>query len=115
MNSKTILLAEDNSDEAVLTMHALDSGHLLDEVVVAGDGQECLDYLFGTGRFAGRDLDRMPALILLDLKMPRLGGLEVLRQVRANKSTRHRPPEALSPRGCADLSLPRQGRKNTNP
>ena len=63
MNRRTILLAEDNSEEAVLTMHALDCGHLLDEVIIAGDGQECLDYLFGAGRFAGRDIQSMPALI----------------------------------------------------
>ena len=96
MNRRTILLAEDNPEEAVLTMHALDCGHLLDEVIIAGDGQECLDYLFGAGRFAGRDIRSMPALILLDLKMPRLGGLEVLRRVRVDKRTQHLPVVILT-------------------
>ena len=69
MNRRTILLAEDNPEEAVLTMHALDCGHLLDEVIIAGDGQECLDYLFGAGRFAGRDIRSMPALNLLEFNI----------------------------------------------
>jgi len=87
MESKVILLAEDNPDDVKLTLRALKKSNILNEVVVAEDGVEVLDYLFGTGKFAGRDTSVKPQLVLLDLKMPRLDGLEVLHRIRADERT----------------------------
>ena len=88
MNSKIILLVEDNPSDIELTKRAFAREHITNELVVAEDGQTALDYLFGAGRYAGRDLTQMPALILLDLKLPILDGLEVLRRIRAHERTR---------------------------
>jgi two-component system response regulator len=88
MNAKTILLVEDNQSDIELTKRALKREHILNEITVVEDGQEALDYMFGTGTFAGRDLTKMPTLILLDLKLPIIDGLEVLRRIRANPLTR---------------------------
>ena len=88
MNSKVILLVEDNPSDIELTKRAFAREHITNELVVAEDGQTALDYLFGTGRYAGRDLNEMPTLILLDLKLPIVDGLEVLRRIRANEHTR---------------------------
>ncbi len=74
MDKATILLIEDNPDDVELTLHAFQKNHMANEVVVAGDGAEGLDYLFGTGKYAGRDADVPPALILLDLQLPKIGG-----------------------------------------
>ena len=82
MKNKVILLVEDNPDDVKLTMRALKKANVLNEVVVAQDGTEALDYLFGTGKFAGRDVNQKPQVILLDLKMPKVDGLEVLRQLQ---------------------------------
>ena len=87
MNSKIILLAEDNPDDVKLTLRALKKSNIVNEVVIAEDGVEALDYLFGTGKFAGRDTGVKPQLILLDLKMPRLDGLQVLHRIRADERT----------------------------
>ena len=87
MVPKSILLVEDNLDDVDLTLHALKKNRIKNEVVVAYDGAEALDYLFGTGKYAGRDLMIMPTVILLDLKLPKIDGLEVLRRLRANKRT----------------------------
>ena len=87
MENKIILLAEDNPDDVKLTLRALKKSNILNEVVVAEDGVEVLDYLFGTGKFAGRDTSVKPQLVLLDLKMPRLDGLEVLHRIRADERT----------------------------
>ena len=87
MNDKMILLVEDNPDDEELTLLALKDSKVLNEVMVVHDGVEALEYLFGEGRCAGRDTSRMPQVILLDLKLPKLGGLEVLRRLRADPRT----------------------------
>ena len=87
MLNKTILLVEDNPDDVTLTLRALKQYHVESEVVVARDGLEALDYLFGMGAHAGRDVSRMPQLILLDLKLPKIDGMEVLRRIRADNRT----------------------------
>lgn len=84
---RPILLVEDNPDDEELTLRALHKNSVANDVVVARDGVEALDYLFGTGTHTGRDLSVQPQVILLDLKLPRADGLEVLRQIRANPRT----------------------------
>jgi two-component system response regulator len=96
MNDKIILLVEDNPDDADLTLRALKQHNILNEVVLAHDGAEALDYLFGTGAYAGRDTSRMPQLVLLDLKLPKVDGFEVLRRLRANDRTRFLPVVILT-------------------
>lgn len=91
MNSKIILLVEDNPRDEALTLRALKKSNILNEVVVARDGVEALDYLFATGVYQGRDLQDMPQLILLDLKLPKVDGLQVLKQIREGKHTRRLP------------------------
>lgn len=86
--TKTILLVEDNPDDELLTVRALKRNNVLNEIVVAHDGVEALDYLLGTGSYADRDMAVMPQIILLDLKLPKIDGLEVLRRLRANERTR---------------------------
>ena len=93
---KIILLIEDNPDDEALTLRALKKNNIKNEVVVAHDGAEALDYFFGTGSYAGRDLTIMPQLTLLDLKLPKVNGLDVLRRVRANELTRLRPVVILT-------------------
>jgi len=93
---KLILLVEDNPDDEDLTIMALRENNMKNEVVVAHDGAEALDYLFGTGQHAGRDLAVMPALTLLDLKLPKLSGLEVLKRIRAHERTRLLPVVILT-------------------
>jgi len=93
---KMILLVEDNRDDEALTLRALKKNNIKNEVVVARDGVEALDFLFGSGIHAGRDLTVMPQVVLLDLKLPRLGGLEVLRRLRANERTRLLPVVILT-------------------
>ncbi len=91
MKDKVILLVEDNSRDVALTRRALDKSNIVNEVVVARDGVEALDYLFGIGTHAGRDMTVMPQIILLDLKMPKLDGLQVLQKMRADERTRRLP------------------------
>jgi two-component system response regulator len=88
MESKTILLVEDNPDDEVLTLRALERNNILNEVVVARDGAEALDYLFGQGAYSTRDIRRLPEVVLLDLKLPKIDGLEVLRRIRSEPLTR---------------------------
>jgi CheY-like chemotaxis protein len=96
MNDKIILLVEDNPDDEALTRRALKKNQILNEVVVARDGAEALEWLFGTGRFAGRDLGVMPTVILLDLKLPKVDGLEVLQRIRADARTKVLPVVILT-------------------
>jgi two-component system response regulator len=96
MMNKVILLVEDNPDDVKLTLRALKKSNILNEVVVAQDGVEALDYLFGTGKHAGRDTRVMPQLVLLDLKMPKMDGLEVLQRLRGDEKTRLLPVVVLT-------------------
>jgi CheY-like chemotaxis protein len=91
-----ILLIEDNADDEALTLRALKKNNVSNEVVVARDGVEALDFLFGTGAHEGRDSTLVPEIVLLDLKLPRLDGLEVLRRIRANEATRLLPVVILT-------------------
>jgi two-component system response regulator len=91
MRDKTILLVEDNADDEALTLRAMKKNNVSNEVVVARNGVEALDYLFCTGAYAGRDSSVMPQVVLLDLKLPKLDGLEVLRRVRADERTKLLP------------------------
>ena len=91
-----ILLVEDNARDLELTLHALRRGNLANEVAVARDGEEALDFLFCRGAFAGRSRDHQPRLVLLDLKLPKLDGLEVLRELKGDPSTRTIPVVVLT-------------------
>ena len=93
---KVILLIEDNPSDVDLTRRALEKGHIANQLVVARDGKEALDYLWGEGAWAGRDVADLPAVTLLDLKLPKLPGLEVLRRVRADARTRRLPVVILT-------------------
>ena len=93
---KPILLVEDNPDDEALTLRAFRKNNITTEIVVARDGVEALDYLFATGTYAGLGEARMPQVILLDLKLPRIDGLEVLRQVRTDDRTRLLPVVVLT-------------------
>ncbi len=94
--SETILLVEDNPSDIALTQRALQRAGIIHRLVVAEDGQEALDYLFGAGAHVGRDVSHLPAIVLLDLKLPKVDGLEVLRQIRANPNTRRLPVVILT-------------------
>jgi len=96
MNDKVILLVEDNPDDEALTLRALKKNNILNEVVVAHDGAEALDYLFGTGTHAGRNPSHLPQVVLLDLKLPKVDGLEVLRRIRADERTKLLPVVVLT-------------------
>jgi len=95
-NKKVILLVEDNADDEELTLRALRKNNIENEVVVARDGVEALDYLFCTGAYAGRDPNHLPEVVLLDLKLPKVDGLEVLRRIRAGAQTRLLPVVMLT-------------------
>jgi two-component system, response regulator len=96
MRNKIILLVEDNPDDELLTLRALKKNGVLNEVVVARDGVEALDYLFANGVHSGRDTGDMPQLILLDLKLPKVDGLEVLKRLRSDERTRLLPVVILT-------------------
>jgi CheY-like chemotaxis protein len=96
MTDKPILLVEDTPDDGALTLRALEQDSILNQVVVAKDGAEALDYLFGTGVRQGRNADDKPAVVLLDLKLPKVDGQEVMRQIRAVQRTRLQPVVILT-------------------
>lgn len=96
MTEQVILLVEDNPDDEELTLVALRNSNIANRVVVAHDGAEALDYLFGTGMYQGRDTTQKPQLVLLDLKLPKVNGLEVLRRLRASASTKRIPVVVLT-------------------
>lgn len=96
MENKIILLVEDNPDDEALTLRALNKSKILNDIVVTRDGAEALDFLFGTGAFAGRDTAIQPQLILLDLKLPKVDGLEVLKRLRADPRTSLLPVTVLT-------------------
>jgi two-component system response regulator len=96
MGPRVILLVEDNPDDEALTLRALRKNNITNEVVVARDGVEALDYLFGTGAYAGRDKPVLPQVTLLDLKLPKVDGLEVLRRLRADDRTKLLPVVILT-------------------
>jgi two-component system response regulator len=96
MNGNVVLLVEDNPDDEALTIRALKKNKVVNEVVVARDGVEALEYLFGEGAHAGRDTREMPQVVLLDLKLPKLDGLGVLRRLRADERTKLLPVVILT-------------------
>jgi two-component system response regulator len=96
MEEKIILLVEDNPDDVDLTLRAFKQNNIFNKVVVARDGVEALDYLMGTGIHAGREVKDLPVVTLLDLKLPKMDGLEVLKQVRSNEMTRLLPVVILT-------------------
>src|SRR5579863_3323101 len=96
MLNKLVLLIEDNIDDERLTLRALRKNNIMNEVVVAYDGQEGLDYLFAEGAYTGRDHSVMPAVVILDLKLPKLSGLEVLRRIREHEDTKPIPVVVLT-------------------
>ncbi|MBI3071189.1 MAG: response regulator [Deltaproteobacteria bacterium] len=96
MTEKTILLVEDNPMDEELTVRALEKKIINNKIVVVRDGAEAVDYLFATGTYAGRDAHQLPAVVLLDLKLPKVSGLEVLRRIRADDRTRFLPVVVLT-------------------
>jgi CheY-like chemotaxis protein len=96
MSSSIILLAEDNANDEELTLMALRRSKIKNEIKVVRDGQEALDYLFAEGPYAGRDLNDPPDLVLMDINLPRVNGLEVLKRIRADERTRTQPVVVLT-------------------
>jgi len=94
--AKTILLVEDNPDDVELTIRAFERHKLANVVIVASDGEEALDYLFATGKYKDRDPEANPTVVLLDLKLPKVMGLDVLRKLRADPRTRRLPVVVLT-------------------
>ena len=96
MRSKFILLVEDNPDDEALTLRAFKRQKLANEIIVARDGQEALEFLRGTGQYSARDIGMLPQVILLDLKLPKIDGLEVLRAIRVEEHTKRVPVVILT-------------------
>jgi len=94
--NRTILLVEDNPDDEALTLRALRKNNIHNEVVVARDGAEALDYIFGHGKYAGRDASQLPQVMLLDLNLPKMDGLGVLRQIRSSDHAKLLPVVILT-------------------
>lgn len=96
MADKIILLVEDNPDDAELTIRALKKSNVVNRIVLTKDGAEALDYLFATGSYAGRDVRDQPAVVLLDLKLPKLDGHEVLKRIRSDDRSKFIPVVILT-------------------
>jgi CheY-like chemotaxis protein len=96
LKNQTILLIEDNPDDQLLTIRAFRKNNIGNEIVVARDGVEAIDYLFAREAYAERNVNELPALILLDLKLPKMNGLEVLKQIRAEQLTKYVPVVVLT-------------------
>lgn len=96
MEEKVILLVEDNPDDELLTLRALQRNNISNKVVVARDGLQAIDYVFGTGSWTGRSVESLPQVILLDLKLPKVDGFEVLRRIRTDERTRLIPVVILT-------------------
>lgn len=96
VENKAILLVEDNPDDQALLLRAMKKNHIANEIVIANDGVEALDYLFARGKFEGRDANILPELVLLDLKLPKISGFEVLQQLRADERTKYIPVVVLT-------------------
>lgn len=96
MKKKVILLIEDNADDELLTLRALKRNNILNQVVVLRDGEEAGDYIFGTGKYEGRNVSEAPQVILLDLNLPKISGLELLKKIRADERTRLFPVVVLT-------------------
>src|ERR1700756_1210625 len=96
MSDRTILLVEDNANDEALTLRALKRANILNEVVVVRDGAAAIDYLHGQGKFAGRNVADVPQVVLLDLNLPKVGGHDVLRAIRADARTRFTPVVVLT-------------------
>ena len=92
----SILLVEDNPDDEALTIRALKKNHLQNKLVVARDGAEAIEYLFAEGKYEGRDINQLPALVLLDLQLPKIDGFGVLKRLRANEHTKFLPVVILT-------------------
>ena len=95
-NQVELLLVEDNEDEAYMAIRELKKNNLANNLLHVKDGEEALEYIFGTGKYDGRDIKNVPKLILLDLKMPKVNGIEVLRKIRTNKKTKKIPVVVLT-------------------
>jgi len=96
MSNRNILLVEDNPDDEALTLRALRTGNVVNRIDVVRDGAEALDYLFCQGAYSGRDPERPPSVVLLDLKLPKIDGIEVLRRIRADERTKFQPVVILT-------------------
>jgi two-component system response regulator len=96
MDEKTILLVEDNEDDVTLTLRAFNKINVKNKIVIAGDGEEAIDYLFCRGKFEGRDINDLPSVVLLDLKLPKVNGFEVLKAIRENYNTKYLPVVILT-------------------
>lgn len=96
MSGKKILLVEDNTDDVLLTLRALQRANILNEVIVTRDGQEAFEYLTANGQYDGRNPNDLPVVVLLDLKMPRMGGLELLERIRSVKQLKLLPVVILT-------------------
>jgi two-component system, response regulator len=96
MADKVILVVEDNPDDEEFTLRALRRAKVTNEIVVTRDGSEAIDWLYGTGAYAGRDASVSPAVVLLDLKLPKLSGIDVLKRMRSEDSTRYTPVVVLT-------------------
>lgn len=96
MGDKAILLIEDSADDEALTLRAFSKNNIQNPIIVVRDGQQALDYLFATGAYAGRDARDLPQIVLLDLKLPKVDGLEVLRRIRGDERTQLLPVVILT-------------------